>query len=472
MLSLRFLERSWQTTAAAHGLYQHAPAEMINILPTSNKLSTVQILRYLSPSSSEPFCINDRCRVADAATFCARYTNGFALTTFTLKHRLSAYINDLDDEARGCLPHAEDVSRALGGGDVELEMIHDTDRCRHSPFAKGRPGEAPETVEECGNPWFLFVKSPYQNAHTGEDAVRLIKIRTCTLIKDCCWACRARNDLESSRRRQQEHTLSTALLDGSCETEKAKSHRILEMQREADAEALPSNNWLQKKTVHNNAKNSEQRPVSETRSCNTTNVCLSCKVKQLTCDGRKSTCTPCLAHGFKCTYRSKRGQGIQPEPRIFNQVRSKLNRMETPDIIETQYVVGEECAKHLPQWTKIARSAPTYFIRSHSHNEVFTPATSRRFVKLRQPQSTEPAFSRTVISGMPCLCEKCLANKWNKMRSEAEATPTKSALDPFHDQDEVGYERADKSRRSRKQAQQGSGFVKYSAGPSKLQEVS
>ena len=483
MLPPWVLKLSWQTIPAANEFHQHAPVELIDIPCYSEGTSTIRIMRYLSSSSSELYCTNNHCRITETATFCSMYDNGFAVSTATLEHRLTAYVNELDDQARGLLPHAKDVSRSLMYDSSKSSIVFN-DRCRHSPFVEERQ-EMPGNVEDYENPWFLFVQSPYQNAETGECGLRLIRIRACTLTRACCWICRVRNDLESAKRFQSKHTLRIALLDGNAETEKAHTRRILEMQHEADAEGLLFDNWPQKKTVHNDVRNCDQRPAPAysrdfygrhrrmrgARSGVAPNACESCKITLQECDGRKPTCTPCLRFGDHCTYRSNSGQAIRPKAGNFNKVRSNLNKMETPNIIETQYAPGEESARHLPQWNKKAQCAPTYFVRTKSTNEVFSPERSRRFVELRRHQSTNP---KTVVWpwGTPCVCQKCLATRWYSVRSDAEAQPKKSALTPFLNRKQAGYQRWDKSRLLRLQARQASGFAKHIAGPSKLREIS
>jgi hypothetical protein len=442
MLPPWVLKLSWQTTPAANELYQHAPAELIDISRYSEGTSTIRIMRYLSSSSSELHCTNNQRHVTETATFCSMYDNGFAVSTATLEHRLTAYVNELDDQARGLLSHAKDVSRSLMYDSSKSSIVFN-DRCRHSPFVEERQ-EMPGNVEDYENPWFLFVQSPYRNAETGEGGLRLIRIRACTPTRACCWICRLRNDLKSAKRFQQKLTLQIALLDGNVETEKAHPRRILEMQHEADAEGLPFDNWPQKKAVHNNARNSDQRPAPAysrdfygkhrrmrgARVRTAPNACESCKITLHECDRRKPICTPCLRYGDHCTYRSDSGQAILPEAGNFNKVRSNLNKMETANIIETQYAHGEESAKHLPQWNEIPRCVPTYFVRTNSRKEVFSPGRSRRFVIIRCHQSTKPKKVPWLWS-TPCICEKCLANRWYSVRSDAEAQPKKSVLTSF-----------------------------------------
>jgi hypothetical protein len=483
MLPPWVLKLSWQTTPATNEFHQHAPAELIDILRSSDGTSTIQIMRYLSSSSSELYRTKNHCHVTETATFCSMYDNGFAVSTATLEHRLTAYVNELDDQARGLLPHAKDISRSLMNDSSKSRIVFN-DRCRHSPFVEERD-DMPGNVEDYENPWFLFVQSPYQNADTGEGGMRLIRIRACTPIRACCRICRVRNDLESAKRFQPKRTPRIALLDGNAETEKAHPRRILEMQHEADAEGLPFDNWPQKKTVHNDARNSDQRPAPAysrdfygrhrrmrgARSRTAPNACESCKITLHECDRRKPICTHCLRYGDHCTYRSNSGQAILPKAGNFNKVRSDLNKMETANIIETQYALGKENAKHLPQWNKKAWCAPTYFVRTNSRIEVFSPGLSRRFVKLRQHHFTKPKKALW-LWGTSCVCEKCLANRWYSVRLDAEAQPKKSVLTPFLNKEQAGYQRWDKSRLSRLQARQASGFAKHIIEPSKLREIS
>lgn len=68
--------------------------------------------------------------------------------------------------------------------------------------------------------------------------------------------------------------------------------------------------------------------------------------------------------------------------------------METLDIIETQYALGDEGAKYIPPWTRTGRYPPLSFIRTELAIEVFSPERTRRFVRLRRRQISKAPAQR------------------------------------------------------------------------------
>lgn len=228
------LDKLRADTIDADGSSYPTITEQLDVIPSSDNLSTLRVFRYATSSSSGPERVTSRYHATDFAIFRASYTDGRAVTGGFMRLRLNDYIDCLEGQARGFLPPVEDIATAFKDYSSSMPVFGTKRRCRHSPFAAFVSNVVALGYESL---WYLWVENPHRKSEK-EDVMRLVRIRDCTRRQYCCWKCRVRNNAESSRRGRFKTAINGALLRPSDNDKAARHPRLLETQRNEDTEDM------------------------------------------------------------------------------------------------------------------------------------------------------------------------------------------------------------------------------------------